>query len=102
MMYMMTKHTIYQLMSIGFCLGVKQEISPSERVPMYIMFHHQSKSCIPVYSIAEPIQDIFKYLHKLTEEGEPPLSERNRLTGWRVGWKEMGLIRGYDWYVHAQ
>ena len=44
-------------------------------------------------------------LGELNEEGYPPLSERIRGTGWKRGWREMGLkppMKGQGYYLMVQ
>ena len=42
-------------------------------------------------------------LGKLNEEGYPPASQRKGLTGWKCGWRELGLDGDVaDWYCFVQ
>ena len=42
-------------------------------------------------------------LGKIDEEGYPPASQRKALTGWKCGWRELGLDGDVaDWYCFVQ
>lgn len=45
----------------------------------------------------------FRQLGKLSELGVPPVGQRQHVSGWKCGWRELGLDGDVaDWYVFIQ